>query len=67
LGLKGGFLMISLILLVFGFVLFVLAGLGIPAPVPPSRYNLIAFGLACWILAEIFRSAGPLLSNAPIR
>lgn len=45
--------MLSLILLVFGFVLFVLAGLGIPAQSPPSRFNLVSFGLACWILAEI--------------
>lgn len=53
--------MISLILLVFGFVLFVLAGLGIPASNPPSRFNLVSFGLACWILAEIFRSAPTLM------
>jgi hypothetical protein len=41
--------MISLILLVAAFVLFVLAGIGLP----PSRYNLIGFGLACWVLSEI--------------
>jgi hypothetical protein len=41
--------MISLILLVAGLVLFILAGIGVPA----SRYNLIAFGLACWIGAEL--------------
>jgi hypothetical protein len=41
--------MITLILLVAGLVLFLLAGIGVPA----SRYNLIAFGLACWIGAEI--------------
>jgi hypothetical protein len=42
--------MLTLILLVFGFVLFVLAGLGVPNP---SRFNLIGFGLACCTLAEI--------------
>ena len=50
--------MLSLILMVFGFVLFVLAGLGIPSP---SRFNLLAFGLACWILAELIVKTGPLL------
>ena len=38
-----------LILLVAGFVLFVLAGCGVPA----GRANLIGFGLACWILTAI--------------
>ena len=46
--------MITLILLVFGFVLFCLAGLGIPSP---SRFNLIGFGLACCALAEILSRA----------
>lgn len=41
---------IRLVLLVFAFVLFVLAGLGIPS----SRYNLIGFGLACWIASVLF-------------
>jgi len=41
--------MITLILLVASFVLFVLAGIGVPA----SRYNLIGIGLACWVLSEI--------------
>jgi len=36
-------------LLVLGFVLFVLAGLGVGAP----RANLIGFGLAAWILTQI--------------
>lgn len=46
--------MISLILLVFGFVLFVLAGFGIPNP---PRFNLIGWGLACCTLAEIMARA----------
>ena len=50
--------MLTLILMVFGFVLFVLAGLGIPSP---PRFNLMSFGLACWILAEILLKAPPLL------
>lgn len=41
--------MITLILLVAAFVLFLLAGIGVPA----SRYNLIGFGLACWVLSEL--------------
>lgn len=53
--------MFSLILMVFGFVLFVLAGLGIPGPNPPSRFNLVSFGLACWVLAEILTRAPALM------
>lgn len=49
--------MLTLILMVFGFVLFVLAGLGIPSP---SRFNLLAFGLAAWVLADLI-GKGPLL------
>jgi hypothetical protein len=37
------------VLLVFAFVLFVLAALGVPRPDPPTRYNLVAAGLACWV------------------
>ena len=48
--------MLTLMLLVAGFVLFVLAGIGVPA----SRYNLIAFGLACWILTVLFTHDGVL-------
>jgi hypothetical protein len=40
--------MLSLILLVFAFVLFVLAAWPIP-----SRVNLIAAGLACLVLAQL--------------
>jgi len=46
--------MLTLMLLVAGFVLFVLAGIGVPS----SRFNLIAFGLACWILTELLGHGG---------
>jgi len=35
----------ELILLVFSFVFFVLAGVGAPS----GRFNLVGAGLACWI------------------
>ena len=38
-----------LILLVAAFVLFVVTALGVPT----SRFNLIAAGLACWVLTSI--------------
>lgn len=41
----------SMILLVFAFVLFVLAALNVPS----SRVNLVGAGLACWVAAELFR------------
>lgn len=47
--------MLSTILLVAAFVLFVLATIGVPSP---SRFNLMAAGLACWVGAALF---GPLL------
>lgn len=40
---------LHLILLVFAFVFFVVAALGVTA----SRFNLIAAGLACWVLTAI--------------
>jgi hypothetical protein len=39
--------MIGTILLVFAFVLFVCAAFAVP-----SRVNLVAAGLACWVLAN---------------
>jgi hypothetical protein len=39
---------ISLFLLVAAFILFVIAAIPIP-----SRINIVAAGLACWVLAEI--------------
>ena len=44
--------MISLILLIVALVLFTLAGFNVAAP----RVNLLAFGLAAWVLAEIVGS-----------
>lgn len=41
--------MISLILLVMAFVLFLVATFNVPA-----RWNLIAAGLACWVASVIF-------------
>jgi len=42
-------LTVDLILLIVGFILFVLAAIGVPS----SRVNLVAAGLACWILTAI--------------
>lgn len=41
--------MVTVILLIAGFVAFVLAAVGVAFP----RINLIAAGLACWILAVL--------------
>lgn len=41
---------LRLILLVFAFVLFVIAALGVAS----GRFNLIAAGLAFWVAAEMF-------------
>lgn len=38
---------LDLILLVAAFVLFALAAVGVPSP----RVNLLAAGLACWVLS----------------
>lgn len=38
--------MIELILLIAAFILFVLAAVGVG-----GRFNLVAAGLACWVLA----------------
>ncbi len=40
--------MIETILLVAAFILFVLAAFGVG-----GRINLVAAGLACWVLAEL--------------
>ena len=39
---------IHLLLLIVAFVLFVVAAIGVP-----SRINLVAAGLAAWVLANI--------------
>ena len=53
--------MAALILLVFGFVFFFLAGFGVP-PTGTGRFNLIGLGLACWILAELITKV-PLIGH----
>ena len=41
---------VTLILLVLAFVLFILAAVGVPSP---PRFNLMAAGLAFWVLSVI--------------
>jgi hypothetical protein len=43
--------MLGLILLVFAFVFFVLAGFSVPPAT--GRFNLIGLGLACWVMADM--------------
>ncbi len=50
--------MLSLILLVFALVLFVVAGFG---AAEPWRGRLLCCGLACWVGAEIMTHGAPLL------
>ena len=42
--------LLIVVLLVFGFVLFVLAA---PPWLAGARFNLVAAGLACWILTVL--------------
>jgi hypothetical protein len=42
--------MLDLLLLVFAFVFFVIAAVGIPS----GRFNLIGAGLACWVATLLF-------------
>jgi len=58
--------MLSLILLVLGFVLFLLSGIGNWPVTEPRYYRLIGFGLACWVLAEILRIAAALGAGGAI-
>jgi hypothetical protein len=46
----GDMAVLDMILLVLAFVLFVLSAIGVP---PPPRVNLLAAGLACWVLTFI--------------
>jgi apolipoprotein N-acyltransferase len=48
--------MITLILLAFAFVFFVLAGLGVPNP---PRINFLGWSLALWVLTEILKGTFP--------
>jgi len=45
--------MLTLVLLIAAFILFCLAAGG----VAPSRINLVAAGLACWVLIELVKVA----------
>lgn len=44
--------MLSVILMVFAFVLFVVAGL-YQSPNPPWSPRFVCWGLACWVLADL--------------
>ena len=46
--------MLTTILLVAAFVLFVLSAIGVPSP---PRFNLMAGGLACWVLSILLGAA----------
>lgn len=52
--------MLSLILLVFAFVLFLVAAFFVP-PEQPWRSKLGLLGLACWVLAGIISQAPALM------
>lgn len=52
--------MIALILLVFAFVLFVIAGAWNPQPPSPWFSRLAAAGLAFWVLSELLGRSGML-------
>jgi hypothetical protein len=55
--------MLSLILLVFALVLFVLAAFVNQPDPSPARGRLVCFGLACMVAAEIATHAAPLLTR----
>lgn len=44
--------MLTFVLLLIGFICFVLATIGVPVP----RVNLVALGLACWIFTALLGS-----------
>lgn len=50
---------LSLILLLFAFVCFVVSAFWLPNP-PPPRVHLGWLGLASWVLAEIMARVGSL-------
>lgn len=57
--------MLTLILMVLAFVLFLIAGATFLREPPasaswPWRYAFVALGLACWVLSEILRNASAL-------
>jgi hypothetical protein len=57
-----GVVMLTVILLVFAFVLAVVAGVLAPAPpVNPWSWRMLCWALACWFLAEILAKGGSVL------
>lgn len=48
--------MLPLILMVLGFVLFLIAAVGIPT----GKVSTVALGLAAWILAELLSGKVPI-------
>ncbi len=55
--------MLPLILLVFAFVLSVVAGILSPPPAVgnPWSWKLLCWSIACWVLAEIVSKGGTVL------
>lgn len=39
----------ALVFLIAALVLFLIAGIGVPVP----RINLVALGLACWVVSQL--------------
>jgi hypothetical protein len=50
--------MLTIILLVFAFVLFTIAAVWNPQPPSPWFSRLVAAGLACWVLSAILGGVG---------
>lgn len=42
---------LNILLLILAFVCLALAAIGVPPQPPPPRWNLMALGLAFWVLA----------------
>ena len=54
--------MLSIILMVFAFVLFIISAFVAPQP-EPWRGRLVCFGFACMALADLFTKTGLLNSR----
>ena len=52
----------SLVLLVFAFVLFVLATTLLVSD-PVNRVRVVSAGLACWVASELFKGLFPLVTR----
>lgn len=54
--------MLPLILLVFAFVLAIVAGIVNPPPAGnPWSWRMLCWSVACWVLAEILQRGGQVL------